>query len=284
MKGNMDCLFAPLEELEPLNGLAEALRAGKLSAIYGPDDGQRTHFLAALGRKMGRRLVILAPNDGVAMRITEDMNVLLEGGARFLPARDISFVKSSAASRELAMRRIEVIGACVTGEARVLVLSADALMHRMPAPERFRSHVIQLDESARMEPMELIEQLTEAGYERVQLVEARGQCALRGGILDVYPVGEPNALRIEFFDDEIDSIRSFDVMTQRSISRRESARIYPAKEFLLSREEAKSAANYLRFELEKREQVSRKEARQKKLEAEFGLTPFEEFLKAQSDG
>ena len=83
--------------------------------------------------------------------------------------------------------------------------------------------------------------LSAAGYERVHLVEARGQCALRGGILDVYPVGGPNALRVEFFDDEIDSIRSFDVMTQRSISRRNAVRLYPAQEFLPNAEDRQRA-------------------------------------------
>ena len=243
--GSMHCLFAPLEALESFGGLVQAVSEGKLSALYGPDDSQRAHLLAGLVRRMGRKLLVLTPTDGLAMRMTEDMNVLLEGKARFLPARDISFVKSSAASRDLAMRRIDVLGACATGEAQVLVLPVDAAMHRMFPAERFREHVIKLDEADVLEPAELMERLVAAGYERVQLVEARGQCALRGGILDVYPVGEPNALRIEFFDDEIDSIRSFDVMTQRSISRRESAMIYPAQEILMTGEEAAEAAEKL---------------------------------------
>ncbi|MBQ8507616.1 MAG: transcription-repair coupling factor [Clostridia bacterium] len=282
--GRMQCLFDPLEGLEAFSGLVQALSAGKLTSVYGPDDTQRAHLLAGIARKTGRKMIVFTPNDGLAMRMTEDLNVLLEGGARFLPARDVSFVKSSAASRDLAMRRIEVIGACATGEAQVLVVPVDAAMHRMPPAEKFRNHVIKLDEADRMEPSELVEKLVSAGYERVQLVESRGQCALRGGILDVYPVGEPNALRIEFFDDEIDSIRSFDVMTQRSISRREGARIYPAKEFLLSAEERQLAAQHLRFELEKKEQSARRESRQKKLETEFGLESFEEFLRKASEG
>ena len=220
MKETLNCLFEPLERLESFQTLNEAIGAGKICSVYGPDDAQRAHLLAALARKTGRRLIVLAPNDMLAMHMTEDLNVLLEGGARMLPGRDISFVKSSAASRDLAMRRIDVIGACVTGAVQALVVPVDAALHRMLPPQRFKEHVVALDESARMEPNDLMQMLTDAGYERVQLVEARGQCALRGGILDVYPIGEPNALRIEFFDDEIDSIRSFDVMTQRSVSRR----------------------------------------------------------------
>ena len=280
----LNCLFAPLEQLDALGALTDGVNARKLCALYGPDDAQRAHMLAALARKTGRRLIVLSPTDSLAMRMVEDLNVLLDGGAYFLPPRDVSFVKSSASSRDLALRRIEVIGACATGKARVLVLPVDAAMHRMSPPERIRQHVISLDETARMEPQQLMDALTAAGYERVSLVEGRGQCALRGGILDVYPVGEANALRIEFFDDEIDSIRSFDVMTQRSISRRTGANIYPAREFLLTDGERADAAARLRAELEKREKSGERNLRQQKLESEFGLESFEDFLKAAAEG
>ncbi len=282
--GRLNCLLEPLRELEPFSRLRDAVEARKLCALYGADDSQRTHLLAGLMLETGRSMLILAANDSLAMRIVEDLNVLTEGAARYLPARDVSFVKSSAASRELTMRRVEVLGACMTGACRALVVPVDAALHRMSDPQRFRERMLSLRTGDRAEPGRLMEKLASAGYERVQLVEARGQCALRGGILDVYPVGEPNALRIEFFDDEIDSIRSFDVMTQRSISNRESARIFPAEEFLLTPEEAQRAAQRLRFELSRRERGAGRDARQKALESEFGLAPFEEFLRAQAEG
>lgn len=105
-------------------------------------------------------------------------------------------------------------------------------MHRLMPRARFMEGMIDVEEGQRLEPSELIERLIRAGYERVELVEARGQCALRGGILDVFPIGRPSAVRVEFFDDEVDSLRDFDVMTQRSVNRIRSARsIPPAKRF-----------------------------------------------------
>ena len=124
----LGCLFAPLEQLESFTALRDAVRGDKLCALYGPDESQRAHMLAALAQSTGRSMIVLAPNDMLAMRMAEDMNVLLDGGARYLPARDVSFVKSSASSRDLSMRRNDVIGACATGQARVLVASADAAM------------------------------------------------------------------------------------------------------------------------------------------------------------
>ncbi len=272
------CLFAPLDELTDFAALTGALARGGVFAAYGPDDTQRAHFLSAIWRKTGRPLLILTPTDMNAQRTAEDMNALLGGGCAFLPARDVSFLKTAAASRELSMRRIEALGAAATGELRVLVVPVDALSHRLMPKARFQERILSLDESMRMQPNEMIERLVDAGYERVQLVEGRGQCALRGGILDVYPVGEPNALRVEFFDDEIDSIRSFDVMTQRSISRVTSARIYPADEMLPTGDECIKAAHELERMLRTRGSTLETEDRQRQIEREFDLTPVEDFL------
>lgn len=271
------CLFAPLDELNDFNALTGALARGGVFAVYGPDDTQRAHLLAAVQRRTGRPLLILTPTDMNAQKTTEDMNALL-GGCMFLPARDISFLKTAAASRELSMRRIEALGAAATGELKALVVPVDAMAHRLMPKKRFRDRILTLDESMRMQPHEMIERLVDAGYERVQLVEGRGQCALRGGILDVYPVGEPNALRIEFFDDEIDSIRSFDVMTQRSISRVQAARIYPADEMLPAGDECIKAAHELDRMLRTRGDALETKDRQKQIEREFDLSPVEDFL------
>ena len=167
----------------------------------------------AAARKLGRPLLFVTSNEVAAQRVREDLNALLGGGAALLPARDISFVRTAASSRELTMRRLEALGAAATGEAKAMVMSAETLLCRQMPRERFLQNVLEITPDMRVEPTELVARLVEAGYERTALVEARGQCALRGGILDVYPVGMPEAVRLEFFDDEVDSLRAFDVMT-----------------------------------------------------------------------
>ena len=278
----LDCLFEPLERLEAFGKLTHALERPEVCALYGPDDAQRAHLLAAAARKLDRPLLVIEPNDVAAARMAEDLGVLLGGAARQLPARDISFLKTAASSRDLSMRRIEALGDCLTGAAKALVLGADAMLFRLAPPAQFRERIIELREGDVMEPSELMARLVAAGYERVHLVEARGQCALRGGILDVYPVGSPNALRVEFFDDEIDSVRSFDVMTQRSISRRESVRLYPAQEILLD-SDARSRAEAALQEILESPAASAAADRQAQIEQEFNLIPFDEFLRLASE-
>ena len=274
-----NCLFTPLEALEDFQKLANLVQEPGVFQISGLDDTQRLHLLAALMRETGRPLLFVAANDMAAQRVAEDLNVLLGGGAKFLPARDVSFLRTAASSRELSMRRLEALGQAATGEARALVVPADALLNRLMPREEFLKHVLDIAPGMRANPTEMIARLVSAGYERVQLVEARGQCALRGGILDVYPVGMPNALRLEFFDDEIDSLRTFDVMTQRSVSMLEKARLYPAGETLLAGSDALRAAQALKHLLRARASAMGGDDRQKKLEKEFGLIPFEEFLR-----
>ena len=278
------CLFSPLERLESFSDLKASLASGGVTAMYGPDDTQRAHILAAAQRASGRPMLILTATDMLAQRIMEDMNILLGGGCVFLPTKDISFVKSAATSRELSMRRLEALGAAAMGDVKALVVPVDALMHRLMPRAKFVEHVMEIDDGMVMDPEEMITRLVEAGYERVQLVEGRGQCALRGGILDVYSVGEANALRIEFFDDEIDSIRTFDVMTQRSISRRSSARIYPAGEVLLTGDDFLKAAHELEYMLRSRSGALKTDDRQKRIEEEFDLMPVEDFLELAYTG
>ena len=284
MLENLTCLFSPLDALDEFSALTEALsRPGAVMAC-GLDDAQKLHLMAAVARRLGRPLLYVTSNEVAAQRVAEDLGTLLGGNVALLPARDISFLRTTASSRELRMRRIEALGAAATGEARALVALADALLCRLAPRERFVENVVEITPEMRVSPTELIARLTAAGYERASLVEARGQCALRGGILDVYPVGMPGAVRLEFFDDEVDSLRSFDVMTQRSTSRLERARIYPASETLLRDEECLRAAHALKTLVGRRAGALRGEGRQKRLEREFGLIPFEDFLKLTGEG
>ena len=281
---HLGCLFAPLDGLEAFESLTEGLAQPGCVMACGPDEAQKAHLMAAVARKTGRPLLYVCASEVAAQRVCEDLNALTGGKAMMLPAREISFLRASASSREMTMRRVEALAAAATGKLRALVVGVEALMNRMMPPERLTRRVMRLKVGMRVEPTALIARLVEAGYERTQLVEARGQCALRGGILDVYPVGMPEAVRLEFFDEEIDSLRSFDVMTQRSVGALGEACFYPAAEMLVEDAECLRAAQTLKVMLHQRAGALRGEERQKRLEREFGLQPFADFLKAAGEG
>lgn len=281
-RSSLDWLFKPLEEIGEYRELSAALGGREIvCSAYGLDDTQRLHMVAGLARDTGRTLLFVAPNDQAAARAVDDLSALLDGRVALLPAREVSFQRVAAASQEVTFRRIEALGAAVSGELDALVAPVDALLYRLMPRERFMSGIIDIAAGDRMEPADLAAKLVLNGYERVDMVENHGQCAVRGGILDVYPVGRANALRVEFFDDEVDSLRDFDVMSQRSVDRVDSARLLPATEALLTGQEAVEAS--WRIEDSMKGAISLmggvKANRQKQLESEYGLLPWEEFEK-----
>lgn len=278
-------LLEPLKEIKAYNDLTNAIGRIETQYVYGADDSQRVHILCGLVRDLNRPFIVVCPNDSAGAHIVDDFNAIMSGGAAMLPAREVSFLHAAASSKELSQRRLEAIGRFVSGEVKMLVVPADALMHRLIEKKRFLENVISVSEGECLEPAKLIEKLVRAGYERVDIVDAKGQCALRGGILDVYPVGSQNAVRIEFFDDEVDSLRDFDVLTQRSVSRLKEVKLYPASEILISGDEAKRAADKIDSMLSLRK-AEDTEDRQRKIEKEFDLMPFEEFFEitAGNDG
>ncbi|MEG1193108.1 MAG: transcription-repair coupling factor [Clostridia bacterium] len=274
------CLFEPLNRLPEYQGLAKALAQPGAQGVFGLDDSQRLHLLAALARDTGRPLILVTNSEQSAARCVQDLSQLLGEGVMAFPAREVSFLRTAAASHDLGMRRLHALGMAVTGRLKALVVPADALMHRLMPKASFLAGMISISEGERMEPSVLMEKLTASGYERVDVAEARGQCALRGGILDVYPIGQDNAVRFEFFDDEIDSLRDFDVMTQRSIGRRKSVEIFPAAEVLLGSAEAQAAAERLQAALMaacSTQKVGEPLDRQRQLEQEYDLLPIEQF-------
>lgn len=279
------CILTPLEALDHFQDLVKAVEENGLNLAYGLNDSQKAHVLSALQLKTNRPFLVVSPNDISAQKLADDMGALLGGGVAFLPAREISFQRVAASSRDITLRRLEALGMLITGQLKAIVVSADALMYKLMPADLFKTNLIRYTEGQNLDPHAAMARLVAAGYERVDVVESRGQCAIRGGILDVYPVGRANALRIEFFDDEIDSLRDFDVMTQRSIERVESVLLFPASEVLITPEIAKRAADRLDDALDASVgmQEEKSSEAQKKLEEEFDLIPFEEFFQMTQD-
>ena len=279
----LSCLFEPIYGSEPFRVLKNAIESPCEAYVYGIEDTQRTHMLAALVAQTQRPLAVIVANDVIGQRMVEDMNAMIPGTAALLPAREVSFMKMAASSREISIRRLETLGNLVTGRTRVLIIPADAWMHRLMPKENFLKHIITVTEADILDPRDLAAQLTAAGYENVHMVEARGQFAVRGGIVDVYPVGSSSAVRLEFFDDEIDSLREFDVLTQRSVGRCSKVTFYPASEVLLCDEESHEAAQRLAKLIKEDDANVNTVSRQREIEKEFDLPPFEALFDISDD-
>ncbi len=235
-------LFSAYSALPAWKELLARLPKEACIALAGMAEGEKPFFAAALAHRTGRPVLLISPTELVAQKQAQDVNRLMGGGAAMLPTRDIQFSRA-AASQESTWQRLHVLGEAANGRLDVLCISAEGLLDRCLCAEHFKNAAVTLTEGGSYSPTRLIEGLVKSGYERVPMVEGKGQCAMRGAILDVFPPSETDALRIEFFGDEVDSIRRFDCISQRSIARLREARLTPATECIP--EDAQAAAQRL---------------------------------------
>lgn len=236
----MNPLFNTLTHYAPWQQAVAALREGHCPALYDMSESERAFFACALQAQLNRPVLYVAPSMQAALRAAEDCQELTDGKAAALPDSDIQFVQGTA-SRDSEWQRMTVMERLRAGDIRILCVSAEALLQKYPLPPAKDAH-IELSLGQRYEPQTLVKKLADWGYERVDMVEGKGQCALRGDILDVYcPTGD-KAMRIEFFDDEIDALRPFDTVTQRSEDALSSYILVPAGEYVIAPSQRESAS------------------------------------------
>src|SRR5207302_3154501 len=185
-------------------------------------------LLAALYENLDRPLVLLAPEDADARDAAEAAGWFLgEERVALLPSRGVHWGSGLDPAPHLVGERARALDVLAAGG--LVCASAAALAERMP-PAGVRPDPIRVEQGGEVALDDLAEALALAGYERVERADERGQFAVRGGLVDVFPTTGREPLRIEFFGDEIEGIRAFSPFTQRALHPVESAVIYPAAE------------------------------------------------------
>ncbi len=210
--------------------LLARIRAGDARTRVGEVVGSSSAvLLAALLEDQPHRLVVcIAPDPDGAGRVEADLERLLgEGIARAFPQREALPHEEGEPHLEIGGLRVEAVEALFSGQARVLTTTLRALQEKGPLPRRLGELRMELRPGEVIEFHSLIEELEARGFDRVPLVEGVGQFAVRGGIVDVFSFGSPDPVRIEFWGDEITSLRAFDILDQRSIRELELAQLLP---------------------------------------------------------
>ena len=191
--------------------------AGSLMAFVAED----------LFRNLGRQVVVLCPDGDRAERLRDDCAMLLgDAAVRLFGVRPVH------AGQELdltsSIGQIETLKALVSGEQLLVITSAIAIAERVPVPDDFRTTIIDIRSGSEENFQRLLDRLSEFGFTRRNFVEGYGDFAVRGGIIDVFPFVGEHPVRLEFFGDRVESIREFDLLSQRSIRQLQSASLVPA--------------------------------------------------------
>jgi len=168
--------------------------------------------------------------------------------AYLFPMDDFLTSEAIAISPDLMVTRLETINSILTKDNCVVVTNLMGYLRYLPTKEVYQSNIISLVENQEIDPKILAEKLYNMGYNRESIVTKTGEFAVRGFVIDIFPLGENNPIRIEFFGDTIESIRIFDEENQKSIKEIKSISLYPYSEFILdkNKDHASMSQKYLK--------------------------------------
>ncbi|MBA2717749.1 MAG: transcription-repair coupling factor, partial [Chloroflexi bacterium] len=231
-------LGSPTVSIEQTNGSAAPRRPARHVGLNTVPHGAKTFLAATLALAEGERLTWIARDAEIGDRVAEELTAWLGDPAAVAvlePRSSLAYERSELVADETAAR-VAALSAWRSGQARVLVASVQALIQHTIAPDDLPAEPRRLRIGGRLRPEALLRELLVLGYSPAVEVAGRGEFARRGGIVDVFPPSAPLPVRIEFFGDEIDSLRAFDPTDQRTVGPLAEAILLPASEFLAPHE------------------------------------------------
>ena len=241
----------PLLELQEYDNLVQALKSGKGPLqVTGTLDSQKVHLMYELGEASAFAWKLVVTYDDTRAKEIYDDFRSFTSQVWLYPAKDLLFYSADIHGNLMARQRIAVLRRLMEDREGVVVTTMDGLMDHLLPLKYLREQSITVESGQVIDLDAWKERLIAMGYERVAQVDGMGQFSIRGGIVDIFPLTEEVPVRIELWDDEVDSIRTFDLESQRSVEQLENITIYPAAEVVLSGDQL--AAGIRRLEKEEK--------------------------------
>lgn len=233
----MKAFTQPVKNLGEFEEIARSLSKTKgMVEVTGCIDSSKSHFIYCAGEKY-RCKVIVTYSELRAKELYEDYR-FFDRKVLLYPSKDLIFYSADIHSNLLVQQRIAALKAVLEEEEITVITTMGGCMDHLIPLEDWKKYIFHLRNDSSVDSEKMKKQLVEMGYERVGQVEGSGQFAARGGIIDIFPLTEENPVRIELWGDEVDSIRSFDVESQRSVENLEEITVYPAAEVIVDKERA----------------------------------------------
>ena len=263
----MNTLISPLYELEAFASVREELKTTGIIELNGCQDAVKLHMANSLGEDFTHKVLVTFSEQRAREIVDEysfyDKNVYL------YPAKDMMFYQADIHGSMQTKERLKCVKAIIDNEKSTIVTTFDALMNNAVPAEKIAQYIITVKKNETIDTKNLAERLIALGYVRNYQVETEGQFSVRGGIIDIFPMTEENPVRIELWGDDVDSIRLFDVSTQRSLKELEDVTLFPASETVLTIEEKEAGIAKIEKDAKKISESFRKEF---KTEEAFRIT------------
>lgn len=248
----MTLFTKPIFELEAFQNILSHLEKRELPVFArGLTSAAKCNLIQAISEKIGSKHRVIITYDEMRARELMQELKLYDKNTLFYPAKDLLFFAADVHGNAIVNERLNVIKRLASGEDCTIVLSFEAgLLRQLPLSDMIE-HSMVLKVGEPVDLSKVSETLILLGYENVSQVSGKGQFSIRGGIIDVYSLAEESPYRIELWGDEIDTIRSFDVESQRSIENVEEVQIYPASELILREEKKREGIKRLSEETDR---------------------------------
>lgn len=292
----MQALIKPLGELAEFEEILKKRRSKNgMIQIAGCVTSQKTHMMYAFGDGFDYR-VIACSSESKAKQLYEEYR-FLDANTYLYPAKDFLFYQADLRSKEILRQRMSVVQAIMECKGVTVVTSFDGFMDELLPKNVIAQRILHIENGESVGFTGIQKALALNGYDREEQIEGPGQFAVRGGILDIYPITEELPVRIELWGDEVDSVRTFDVESQHSIENLDKIAIYPADEYVEEEGKRVSFLDYFEPEntllcldepsrlIEKGEAVEQEfvEAQAKRMESGYNVTDREMHLYPTGD-
>lgn len=250
----MKTFYAPLSELAGIEQLKKDFEVtGQPVMISGCIDTQKIHLVHAAVNDYRFRLIITG-DEAKAREMQEDSR-FFDKSSIYYPAKDFIFYSADVHGNQLAGERLRCIQKIIAAQDNktniTVITTIDGCVDMLMPLQRYRDNIIHFKNSDIIDTEKLISKLVGIGYTRVPMIDGQGQFAVRGGIIDIFSYTDETPVRIELWDDEIDSIRFFDVESQRSVEKIQAYDVFPATEWILSDDEIDAGFEKVKDEVEK---------------------------------
>jgi transcription-repair coupling factor (superfamily II helicase) len=278
----MNKLIAEIARHPDFKRVKGCFNQGDPDLLTGVSGSQKTVIIASLTEDSDKRTIVISHSNNQAYRISLDLEGLLgEDRVSYFPANEL-FPHEEAFEPEVTAQRVATLGKILKTDRLVIVTSWEALQRRIIPSTKFLEFTLFLKLGKETSRDSLLIKLIKMGYQRVDMVQSIGQFSQRGDLVDIFPLDQPNPVRIEFFGDEIDSIRIFNVEDQISMGSLPEILILPAREGLWLQEDFERSQSFIIQDLNN--QVGKLEEFGKNDEAEALKSKIEEALERLSQG
>lgn len=228
-----DIFISPLQNSKEYKDVINNIENNKSALLVnGLLQAQKSNIAYSIFSDLKKQILYVANTDLEAKKVYEDLCFYMKDKVNYLSSQDIYFYHLDAKDRNEEAKKLKVLLKMISRENTIIVTSAEAILRKYIPKDILKENIFTYKIGDVVDLDELSKKLVSLGYERVSKIEGFGQFSVRGGIIDIFSLEYDTPIRIELFDDEIESIRTFDVFTQKSIKKIKKCTITPSREFI----------------------------------------------------